>query len=226
MAARGTCATCHELGVAGSRPSESRHAGPGRRRRAERGATLMDAVVAAGIFAVVAGLSLPLVSAARDEQRLMSAARYLHGRVMLARADAARSGATVGIRFALRDGAFRFRAYRDGDGNGVGIAGITSGRDQPASEELAIGDLFEGVQVALNPVVPLVGASAPAGAGADPVRFGSSDILSVTPLGTARGGTLYLRSRQGHQAAVRVSAATARVQLHWFDFQAGRWRTR
>ena len=226
MAARGTCVRRHELGVSGSRPTASRHAGLGRRRGAERGATLLDAVVAAGIFAIVVGLSLPLVGTARDEQRLMSAARYLHGRIMLARADAARSGATVGIHFARRDGRFRFRAYRDGDRNGVGIAGITSGRDRPVGDELALGDLFEGVRIALNPVAPLIGAAAPAGAGADPVRLGSSDILSVTPLGTARAGTVYLRSRQGHQAAVRVSAATARVQVHWFDFRAGRWRIR
>ncbi len=197
-----------------------------RRGSAERGASLIEAVVTAGLFVAVAGMSVPMVTAARHEQRAASAARYLAGRVVLARADAARTGAAVGLRFDTREGRVFFRAYRDGDGDGVRTADILNGVDRPVGDETAIGDLFEGVRFNLGAAVPQVGSTTPAGADADPVRFGAADILSVTPLGTASSGTLYLRSREGHQAALRVLGATARVQHHVFDFREGRWRIR
>ena len=96
----------------------------------------------------------------------------------------------------------------------------------PIDEETRLGDRFNGVRFELSPVTPAIGAVAPAGIGADPIRLGASDILAVTPLGTATSGTLYLRSREGHQAAVRILGATARARIHQYDFQAGRWRTR
>lgn len=205
---------------AGSRLRVARH------RPFERGASLLEAVVTAGLFVAVAGLSMPLLTSARHQQQVTSAARYLAGRIMLARADAARSGATVGLRFVTREGRVFLRSYRDGDGDGVRTADIAGGVDRPVGEETAIGDLFEGVRFALSASVPQVGSTTPAGAGADPVRLGASDILSMTPLGTASSGTLYLRSREGHQVAIRVLGATARVQYHVFDFAAGRWRIR
>ena len=67
---------------------------------------------------------------------------------------------------------------------------------------------------------PIGGASAsPAG----PVRFGSGTTLTVSPLGTATGGTIYLRGRGGHQAAVRVFGATGRVRVLTFEAGAGEW---
>ena len=183
-------------------------------------------VVAAGLFVTVAGLSMPMLTVARHQQQVASAARYLGGRIMLARADAARSGATVGLQFVNRDGQVVFRPYRDGDEDGVRTADIGSGVDRPVGEEIAIGDLFEGVRFSLSAAVPEVGSTAAAGDGADPVRLGVADILSVTPLGTATSGTLYLRSREGHQVALRVLGATGRVQHHTYDFQTGRWRIR
>jgi hypothetical protein len=54
----------------------------------------------------------------------------------------------------------------------------------------------------------------------DPIRFGRSDMVSFSPLGTATPGTFYLAGG-GMQAAVRVTGGTARVRiLLWQD---GRW---
>jgi hypothetical protein len=46
----------------------------------------------------------------------------------------------------------------------------------------------------------------------DPIRFGRSNILSFSPLGTATPGTFYLAG-EGVQAAVRVTGPSARVRL-------------
>ena len=192
----------------------------------DRGTTLAETMVATGIVVVAVGISVPLVTTGRDERSVMNAARYMAGRIMLARASAARSGATVGILFAGAGDGVGFRSYVDGNGNGVLSADITVGIDSPVEAEIRLGDHFAGVRFELSPAAPPIGDSSPAGTGADPVRLGASDILSLTPLGTATSGTLYLRSREGHQAAVRVLGATARVQIFQFDFQTGGWRQR
>lgn len=194
--------------------------------RLEGGATLVEAMVAAGIVVVAVGISVPLVTAGREEQRVIDAARFLGARVMLARASAARRGASVGIRFSGGTNGVGFRSYVDTNGNGVRTADIVRGVDLPLDVEALLGEHFNGVRFALSPAAPPIGAAKAAGTGADPIRLGASDILSVSPLGTATSGTLYLRSRQGHQAAVRILGATARVQIHQFDFQSGKWRAR
>jgi hypothetical protein len=192
----------------------------------ERGATLVETAVATGIVVVAVGISVPLVTAGRHEQRVIDAARFMSGRFMLARASAVRRGAAVGIRFEAAADGVRLRTYVDTNGNGVRTADITAGIDLPIDEETTIGAHFSGVRFALGAATPAIGAGTPAGTGADAIRFGASDILVVTPLGTATSGTLYLRSREGHQAAVRILGATARARIHQYDFQARRWRAR
>jgi hypothetical protein len=54
----------------------------------------------------------------------------------------------------------------------------------------------------------------------DPVRFGVSDMLSFSPLGTATPGTFYLAGENA-QAAVRVNGGTARVRL--MLWRGGKW---
>ena len=192
----------------------------------DRGATLAEALIATGIVVVAVGISVPLVTTGRHEQQVMNAARYVAGRIVLARAGAARRGAAIGIRFTGEGGGVAFRSYVDGNGNGVRAVDIGNGIDTPLETEASLGDRFAGVRFELSPAAPAIGSSTPAGAGSDPVNLGGSDILSLTPLGTATSGTLYLRSREGHQAAVRILGATARVQVFQFDFRTGRWNPR
>lgn len=191
----------------------------------ECGATLFETVVATGIIVIAAGVSVPLVNANLQEQRVIDAARYMSGRFMLARASAARQGRSVGMRFTTDARGFRFRTYVDMNGNGIRTSDIAGGIDLPVDEETRIGDHFKGVRFELGAATPPIGATASAGTGADPVRLGASDILAVTPLGTSTSGTLYVRSREGHQAAVRILGATARARVHQFDLRTGTWRS-
>jgi hypothetical protein len=55
--------------------------------------------------------------------------------------------------------------------------------------------------------------------GDDPIRFGRSDIVSFSPLGTATPGTFYLAGEE-IQGAVRVSVG-ARVRL--LICRGGKW---
>ena len=79
-----------------------------------------------------------------------------------------------------------------------------------------------GVRVGFNPGTP----APPPGRGmleGDPIRFGRSDILSFSPLGTATPGTFYLAG-DGAQAAVRVTGGSARVRL--MIWRGDPWRVR
>ena len=192
----------------------------------DRGATLAETLIATGIVVVAVGISVPLVTTGRHERHVMNAARHVVGRIVLARAGAARRGAVIGIRFTDTGEGVAFRSYVDGNGNGIRAVDIGRGIDTPIEAETSLGDRFAGVRFELSPAAPAIGSSSPAGAGADPVDLGGNDILGLTPLGTATSGTLYLRSREGHQAAVRILGATARVQVFQFDFETGRWNPR
>jgi hypothetical protein len=49
--------------------------------------------------------------------------------------------------------------------------------------------------------------------GTDPVRIGSTNLLSFSPLGSATPGTIYVRGREGLQLAVKITGATGRTRL-------------
>ena len=132
------------------------------------------------------------------------------------------SGAYTAIRFERRqDGTVWYAVYQDGDGDGVRSADIAAGRDRRLSGPFPLSGGAPGVSVAINPGIPALPPERGMLSG-DPVRFGSSDILSFSPFGTATPGTFYLAG-DGAQAAVRVTGTTARVRiLIW----RGSWRER
>ena len=90
-------------------------------------------------------------------------------------------------------------------------ADILSGRDRLVSGPFPLSGGAPGVRVGINPGIPALPPEQGQLSG-DPVRFGVSDILSFSPLGTATPGTFYLAGDSG-QAAVRVTGGSARVRL-------------
>jgi hypothetical protein len=99
---------------------------------------------------------------------------------------------------------------------------IDSGRDRLVAGPFPLTGGAPGVRVGINPGVPALPPERGTLSG-DPVRFGVSDILSFSPIGTATPGTFYLAGDAG-QAAVRVTGGSARVRL--MVWRGGRWRER
>jgi hypothetical protein len=99
---------------------------------------------------------------------------------------------------------------------------IANGRDRLLSGPFPLSGGAPGVSVAINPGIPALPPETGLLSG-DPVRFGSSDILSFSPYGTATPGTFYLAG-DASQAAVRVTGGSARVRL--MVWRGGRWRER
>lgn len=184
----------------------------------------MEVALALALVAVILGLSLPALTARGGAVQLLGAARHVASEIARARALAVRRGVSVGLRFLPEEGGFRVQAYADGNGNGVRQADIARGIDEPVDAEFRVRDRFPGVRVARDPAVPPIGRISARGGG--PVRFGSGTTVTVSPVGTATGGTIYLRDRGGRQAAVRVLGATGRVRVLVFEAGAGEWQAR
>ena len=108
---------------------------------------------------------------------------------MLARAHAARHGAAVGLRFERQEESYRVAMFLDGNGNGMRQADINRGADPRLTPWWTMADLFPGVRIALGPSIRPVDSTQLAGAGVDAVRFGRSDTITLTPIGTATGST-------------------------------------
>jgi prepilin-type N-terminal cleavage/methylation domain-containing protein len=189
----------------------------------DHGFSLVEALVAVAIVLVMAATAFPVFRAHFADAHLVGAGQQFKSQFRLAYSAAVRSGVYTAIRFERHDdGTVWYAVYRDGDSDGVRSADIEDGKDTLVSGPFPLTGGAPGVSVAINPGIPALPPERGRLSG-DPVRFGSSDILSFSPLGTATPGTFYLAGDAG-QAAVRVTGGSARVRL--MVWRGGRWRER
>lgn len=189
----------------------------------QRGFSLVEALVAVAIVLVLAAVAAAPFRAHLAEAHLVGAGQQFKSRFRLAYSTAVRSGVYTAIRFERQDdGTVRYSIYADGNENGVRSADIRSGADRRVAGPFPLSGEAPGVWVGINAGIPALPPERGLLQG-DPVRFGSSDILSFSPLGTATPGTFYLAGDAG-QAAVRVTGGSARVRL--MVWRGGRWRER
>ena len=187
---------------------------------AESGATLIELLIGLLVVSSMCMFTAPVAANVVDASRVRHAAAFLTSRFRLARQEAINRGANVGVVFDLAGSQWSLRVCRDGTGNGLRRSEILAGTD-PCFEgphELAV--LFPAVDIAVDP-----GIRGPAGEppSADPVRFGTANMLSFSPLGSCTSGSLFLRSRGGVQYVVRVGGGTGRVRVLLHE-TAGGWR--
>jgi len=189
----------------------------------DRGFTLVETLVVLAITLVMAGTAFPAFRAVFADAHLLGAGRQFKSQFRLAYSTSVRFGVYTAIRFERRDdGTVWYAVYQDGDGDGVRSADIEDGEDRLLSGPFPLTGGAPGVTVGINPGIPALPPEHGFLSG-DPVRFGSSDILSFSPLGTATPGTFYLAG-DASQAAVRVTGGSARVRL--MVWRGGKWRER
>jgi hypothetical protein len=189
----------------------------------QRGFSLLELTVTGGIILVMAAVAFPVFRARFADTHILGAGQQFKAQFRLASSTAVRSNVYTGIRFErLPDGRVFYSVYSDGDGDGVMSVDIASGRDARIAGPYPLSGGAPGVRVGINPGVPdpTPGNGLLSG---DPIRFGRSDILSFSPLGTATPGTFYLAG-DSVQAAVRVNGGSARVRL--ILWRGGRWQER
>jgi hypothetical protein len=115
------------------------------------------------------------------------------------------------------------REVADGNGNGIRRADLASGIDPLLGDPIRIDEAFPGVRFAIAQPLPGIDGSENLAAGSDPIRLGTSDIVSCTPTGTATPGTVYLSGADGAPWAVRVLGATARTRILTLDGSRRTW---
>jgi prepilin-type N-terminal cleavage/methylation domain-containing protein len=204
----------------------ARACGSGRSSRdlgGPRGYSLVELLVGLALLVVVGAISLPLVARMADTADGAAAARYVASLVAQSRLDALRRQRTVALRF-LRTTPPSFVRVVDGDGDGVTAADIGAGVDRVLGPADRLEDHFARARFGIGATVTGIDDTRSLPAGDDPIRLGTADQLSLSPIGSATSGTLYVVSRGGTQFAVRVAGATGRARVLRYDRGGAEWR--
>jgi prepilin-type N-terminal cleavage/methylation domain-containing protein len=176
------------------------------------GFSVLELVVVVALMLVMATVAIPHLKAYSVEAKLVGATRIFQGEFRLARSMATRSGVQTAIRFEELDGQMVCSTYMDGNGNGVLAKDIQTGVDRRVAGPILLAGRTTGVRVAINPGVPAIPPESGLLSTDDPIRFGKSNMVSFSPLGTASPGTFYIAG-ETLQGAVRVVSGSARVRL-------------
>jgi Tfp pilus assembly protein FimT len=174
---------------------------------------VLDLVFAMATIGVLVAVAIPQTLTTVERSRGLAAARYLSGRMALARAQAVGRSTTVALRFLSEPTGISIAVVEDGNRNGVRTHDIDLGVDRATEAPVYLSDLFPGVDIGLTPHTP----------GTDPVQLGGTNILSFTPSGTATSGSVYVRGRDGTQWVVRVLGVTGRTRVLRYVPASAEW---
>jgi Tfp pilus assembly protein FimT len=191
-----------------------------RGQRGEGGVTTVELLIACLIVAALTALAAPVAASVADASRIRHAAAFVSSRFRLARLEALSRAANVAVVFDRSAGRWTMRVCRDGNRNGIRRADIGSGADPCFDGPYAIGDVFPQVDINVDATLRGPAGEPPS---ADAVRFGSSDLVSFSPIGSCTAGSLFLRSAGGAQFVVRVGGVTSRIRVMRYDSPRTGW---
>jgi hypothetical protein len=185
--------------------------------------TFLELTFTTGVAATVVAAATPQLLATVDDTRAAGAARYVSARLQLARMEAITRSTNVAVRFTTLNGEYTFTVYEDGNGSGVLSRDIQRGTDPEVRQGERLLDQFPGVDFGAVSGLPAADPSSTA-PGTDPIRLGSSDMVSFSPLGTSTSGTLYVRGRKNAQYAVRIYGETGKTRVLQYNARSGTWK--
>ena len=188
-----------------------------------RGYSLLELMFAAALCVTVGAVAAPQLLSAVDEVRAAGAVRYVSIRLHQARMEAVGRSADVGVQFVQTSDGYAYAVYVDGNGNGVRTLDIQRGLDQRIASVERVPDQFAGVDFGVLAGLPPVDAGSPA-PGTDPIKLGSSKILTFSALGTSSSGSLYLLGRGNSQYVIRILGETGKTRVLKFDSRAQQWK--
>jgi len=195
----------------------------GPRQDATGGYSLVELLLVVVTASIVLAIAVPVLDRAADTADAAAAARYVASVVARARFDAARAQRARAVRFAPLPGA-AFTVIADGDGDGVNALDVAAGVDPVVRPADRLADHFPRARFGLAGAMPAIDEARLLTADDDPIRLGSADQLTLSPLGTATSGTVYIASRAGAQFAVRIAGVTGRARVLRYDPGARAWR--
>jgi type II secretory pathway pseudopilin PulG len=191
-----------------------------RGRRGSDGYSLIELLLVLVAATTFVSVALPMTQTSTDAGRARHAAGFVASRFRLARQQAVARTATVGLAFDLVNGRWQVRVCADGNANGLRRAEIAGGVDRCFEGPHDLEAMFPGIRVAVDGSLRGPGGEPPS---PDPVRFGASNIASFSSSGSCTAGSLFLRSSQNVQYAVRIAGVTGRTRILRYNPAAGTW---
>ena len=189
------------------------------------GYSLIELLFALGVATTLSAAAMPPVFAALDDYRTLGAVRYLATRLQRTRMEAVSRHANTAFQFVAGDRTYRYAVYVDGNGNGVRRGETDRGIDRQIHAPEKLSDRFRAVDFGTLPGLPPVDPPGPA-PGTDPIRLGTSDSVTFTPLGTATAGSLYLLGAGRVQYVIRVYGETGKTRILKFNLRTRQWEAR
>lgn len=193
----------------------------------QRGFSLAEVCLALFLLGLASVIALPSLSVWIDGARLSAASGRLTLLFRQLRYQAIACASCRGVVFGPgSNGTVVFVVAEDGNGNGIRRAEVNDGTDPVVGGPVSLPAEHGGVCFGIidTEAVPVL----PPGSGnlqnpADPIRFGSSDLVSFTPRGTSSSGTVYLLSPRGRMRAVSLYGVTGRIRVWDYLPARGTW---
>jgi hypothetical protein len=136
--------------------------------------------------------------------------------------EAVRRSTNAAMQFVSLGTGYSFGSYLDGNGDGVRAQDIRNGVDRRLGAVERLPDNSAGVDFGLLPALPPVDSDSPP-PGTDPIKLGSSSLLSCSSLGSSSSGSVYIRGRRV-QYVIRILGDTGRSRVLKFDPLSSHWK--
>ena len=193
---------------------------------ASKGYTLAELLAVLAIVAMAVAVALPAAAMLRDGGRAAAGARTMATILSAQRWKSVAGHRVRGLQFRKVGSGWSWREVADGNGNGLRSAEIARGVDPVLTGDDALERRVPDVTLGFPPGGPYPEAppgTETLGPGDDPVRFGRSDLVSFSPVGSASSGTIYVTDGRRGLFAVVLFGPTARLRVWRYRPEERRW---
>ncbi len=193
--------------------------------RGDSGFSVAELLVVLFLGALALLIALPSAAYVSREGKARAGARQIAVTFGSMRWKSVATRKSRGMWFEKQKDAWVWWEVEDGNGNHLRVSEIRRGVDPIRSGPHRLGDDVSRVELGFPPIgsIPRIPPSGGTIATDDPVQFGSSDIVSFAPTGSASSGTLYLSDGSRALYGVVLFGPTARVRVWRYDAERRRW---
>jgi hypothetical protein len=192
-----------------------------------RGLGAIELLACFALLALALAVLLPTVADLGRRGRAAAAARELAVSMHAQRWKAVSSHRAHGLLFERDEERWVWREVADGNGNGLRTAEVRSGTDPTLAGPYQLEQRVSGTRLGFIRGLEVPRIPPRRGTldeSADPVRFGRSDLVSFSPMGSASSGTLFVTDDRDELFGVVLFGPTARVRVWRYDRRVGRWQ--